>query len=218
VPAIVDKYADAFDRILEAEYYAGDWFANGGVPTVALKFAGPMSDLEAAAAKSRYQTTQATRSPAVFGQGWDLQELTGDPGSSQLLETRRNGDRQIAQLYGIVPAELLLVELGGSSLTYQNVAGMLDTFVRVTLQPRYLSPIAAALSDLTPRTQVVRFDFEELFRLAVAQRITTEAQAIAAGIYTLEEVRRGHGLPTSSAPQVPSSLTPVGPAPEEVRV
>jgi hypothetical protein len=109
--------------------------------------------------------------------------------------------------------------MGGSSLTYQNVAGMLDTFVRVTVQPEYLSPIESAMSDLVPSTQAVRFDLGELFRLAEAQRITVEAAAIAAGIYTLEEVRREHGLPIESTPRIPAELAPSpAPAPEEVPV
>ena len=94
----------------------------------------------------------------MVGAGWDVQEMSGNPESSQLLETRRNGVLEVARIFGIVPADLLLVELNGSSLTYQNIAGMLDTFMRVTGQPEYLAPIEAGLSDLVPSTQAVRFD------------------------------------------------------------
>jgi hypothetical protein len=123
---------------------------------------------------------------------------------------------EVARIWGIVPAELLLAELGGSSLTYQNIAAMLDTFMRVTGQPEYLAPIEAALSDLTPATQAVRFDLGELFRLAEAERIRVEAEAITAGIYTLEEVRRNRGLPATNDPRIPPELAPTFRAPEEV--
>lgn len=218
VPSKFDTNADALERILSAEFYAADWFENGAVPSVTLKFAGPMNAKEASDAKARWVENHRDHSPGVLSQGWDIHETGGNPESSQLLETRRAGVLEVARMFGVVPAELLLAELGGSSLTYQNVAGMLDTFVRVTVQPEYLSPIEAAMSDLVPQTQAVRFDLGELFRLAEAQRITVEAQAIAAGIYTLEEVRREHGLPLESTPRIPPELAPTLRAPEEVPV
>jgi hypothetical protein len=78
----------------------------------------------------------------------------------------------------------------------------------VTGQPEYLAPIEAGMSDLVPSTQSVRFDLGELFRLGEADRVRTESEAIAAGIYTLPEVRRGHGLPVESTPRVPVELAP----------
>jgi HK97 family phage portal protein len=218
VPSKFDTNADALDRILAAELYAADWFGNGAVPSVTLKFAGPMNGKEANDAKLRWIENHRDHSPGVLGQGWDIHETGGNPESSQLLDTRRAGVLECARIFGVVPAELLLAELGGSSLTYQNVTGMLDTFVRVTVQPEYLSPIEAALSDLVPSTQAVRFDLGELFRLAEAQRIEVEAAAIAAGIYTLPEVRRNHGLPPTSTPRTPPELAPTLRPPEEVRV
>jgi HK97 family phage portal protein len=216
VPSKFTTNADALDRILSAELYAADWFSNGAVPSVTLKFAGPMNAKEAAEAKARWVENHRDHSPGVLSQGWDIHETGGNPESSQLLETRRNGVLEVARIFGIVPAELLLAELGGSSLTYQNIAGMLDTFVRVTGQPEYLSPIEAAMSDLVPSTQAVRFDLGELFRLAESERIRVEAEAIAAGIYTLEEVRRNHGLPPGNAPRTPPELLPTLRAPSEV--
>jgi HK97 family phage portal protein len=216
VPSKFDTNADALDRILAAEFYAQDWFGNGGVPSIVLKYAGPMNRAEADKAKAQWVENHRDHSPGVLSQGWDYGEIGGSPEASQLLETRARGVLEVARIWGVVPAELLLAELGGSSLTYQNVAGMLDTFVRATGQPEYLSPIEAALSDLVPSTQAVRFDLGELFRLAEAQRITVESQAIASGIYTLEEVRRDHGRPPESAPRIPPELAPTLRAPEEV--
>jgi hypothetical protein len=218
IPSRFDTNADALDRILAAELYASDWFENGGIPSIVLKFAGDMNGPDALAAKRRWIDNHRDHSPGVFGAGWDVQEISGNPESSQLLETRRAGVIECARICGVVPAELLLVELGGSSLTYQNVSGMLDTFVRVTVQPAYMSPIEATLSDLVPSTQAARFEVGELFRLDEQTRITVESAAIDAGIYTLPEVRRGHGLPEESTPRIPAELAPTLRAPEEVTV
>jgi hypothetical protein len=219
-PSKFDVNADAFDRILAAELFAGDYFDNGGVPSVTLKFAGQLTDAEADAAKTRWVANHAVRSPGILPAGWDLHETGGNPDSAQLLETRRNGVLETARIFGIVPAELLVAELGGSSLIYQNVAGMLDTFMRVTGQPEYLAPIEEGLSDLLPRTQAVRFSLTELFRLSEPELIDTAVKALGAGIYTLPEVRRSLGrAPASNAdPGIPPALMPTPPVPEEVPV
>jgi len=218
VPSKFDTAADALDRIIAAELYAGDWFDNGAVPSVTLKFAGTLTDPQSDAAKERWIANHRDHSPAILPQGWDIHETGGNPESSQLLETRRYGLQEVARVWGIVPAELLLAPADSSSLTYQNIAGMLDTFMRVTGQPEYLSPIEAALSDLVPSTQAVRFDLGELFRLAERERIEVSSAAIAAGIYTLPEVRRELGRPDTSDPRVPPELAATPRAPDPVEV
>jgi hypothetical protein len=218
VPSKFDANAEALDRILAAELYAAEWFSTSAVPSVTLKYSGELNGTKAKDAKERWVANHLAHSPGVIGAGWDIIESSGNPESSQLLETRRAGVLEVARIWGIVPAELLLAPVDGSSLTYQNIEGMLDTLVRVTVQPEYLSPMEASLSDLVPSTQAVRFDLGELFRLAEAERVTTEAAAIDAGIYTLEEVRRERGLPVESTPRTPAELAPVPPAPEEVTV
>ena len=206
--SIFDQYADALGRVMGAELYADDWFDTGAVPDVTLKFSGSITDGEAQTVKTKWIENHRDHSPAVLGAGWDLHETGVDPAKSQLLETRARGDQEVARMFGIVPAELLLVTLTSSSLTYQNVAAMLDTLVRVTLQPTYLSPIEEGLSDLLPRTQVVRFSFDELRRLAEPEAVQTYAAAIAAGIYDVPEVRARLGKPARSDPQIPPALQP----------
>lgn len=218
LPSKFDTNAEALARILAAELYASDWFTNGAVPSVVLKYAGSLQGEDALRAKAQWVQNHTDHSPGVVGQGWDVQEVGGNPESSQLLETRRAGVLEVARIWGIVPAELLLAELGGSSLTYQNIERMLRTFMKVTGQPEYLDPIEAGMSDLVPDTQAVRFDLGELYRLDESERVTTEAAAIAAGIYTLPEVRRGRGLPPGNSPRIPAELAPTRRAPEEVPV
>ena len=52
--------AEALDRVLAAEMYAEDWFTNGAVPSVVLKFAGDMNGPKAAAAKKRWIENHVT--------------------------------------------------------------------------------------------------------------------------------------------------------------
>jgi hypothetical protein len=75
---------------------------------------------------------------------------------------------------GIVPAELLLVSVSGSSLTYQNVAAMPTRSSRDAATASSVGDRGGSL-DLLPRTQVVRFSFDELRRLAEPEAINTYA-------------------------------------------
>ena len=215
---------DALARILAAELYAGDWFDNGAVPSITLKYDGVLEDAKAAEVKAKWIENHRDHSPAVLPKGWDLKESGADPSASQLLETRAYGAREVARGLGIFPAELLLIESAGSSLTYQNVADALMTLCRVTLQPVYLAPIEEALSDLVPATQAVRFSTTELERLGTIQRYAAYATGLGAGFLTTEQVDRWEGwdraaplpVPPSSAPTPAAPASPVPAAPESV--
>jgi HK97 family phage portal protein len=205
----------ALARILTAEIYAGDWFETGAVPSVTLKYDGVLTDTDAANVKTKYVENHRDHSPAVLPKGWDLSETGTDPESSQLLESRKYGDLQVARALGIFPAELLLAELGGSSLTYQNVAEALMTLARVTLQPVYIAPIEEALSDLLPGTQAVRLNTSELERLGTAGRWNAYAAGLGAGFITPEQVDRWEGWQRDAPLPIPPPFAPT-PAPPGV--
>ena len=107
VPSKFETNAEAFDRIVAAELYAEEWFTNGGVPSVVLKFAGELNGRSAGDAKAQWVANHRDHSPGVVGNGWDVQEMSGNPESSQLLETRRAGVLEVARIFGIVPEWLL---------------------------------------------------------------------------------------------------------------
>jgi HK97 family phage portal protein len=205
----------ALARILAAELYAGDWFENGAVPSITLKYDGELTDVKADTVRARWIERHRDHSPAVLPKGWDLHETAGDPSTSQLLETRKYGALEVARGLGIFPAELLLAELGGSSLTYQNIADALMTLCRVTLQPVYLAPIEEGLSDLLPGTQAVRFNVSELERLGTAARWTTYETGLRAGFITPEQVDRWEGWQRDAPLPIPAPFAPT-PAPPAV--
>jgi HK97 family phage portal protein len=210
----LEAIEDALARILAAEIYAGDFFTSGAVPSVTLKFDGELTDAKSDAVKAKWIENHRDRSPAILPKGWDLDETGTDPSTSQLLETRKYGTLEVARGLGIFPAELLLAELGGSSLTYQNVSEALMTFARITLQPVYLAPLEEALSDLLPSTQAVRFNTSELERLGTSARYAAYQTGLTAGFLTPEQIDRWEGWDRSVAPPVPAPLAPTPVAPE----
>jgi len=211
----LDLIAASLDRVLAAELYAGAWFENGAVPSVVLKFDGTLDDTQSAAIKSKWIENHRDGSPAVLPRGWDVGGVGGASAvDSQLLETRKWGALEVARGLGIFPPELLLAEVGGSSLTYQNIAEALMTFLRVTVQPLYLSPIEETLSDLLPGTQSARFSTAEVERLNTAARWTAYETGLRAGFLTTEQIDRWEGWLRDTPPDIPAALAPTPAAPE----
>jgi HK97 family phage portal protein len=204
--------SESLIRLVAAEIYAGDWFTTGAVPSVTLKYEGILTDKGADDVKARWIENHRDHSPAVLPKGWDLKETGADPQASQLLETRRWGVSEVARGLGIFPPELLLSEGAGSSLTYQNIAEALMTFVRVTVQPVYLAAIEEGLSDLLPSTQAVRMNTSELERLGTLQRWTAYGIGMDKGFVTPEQVDRWEGWDRTRPEPLPAPLAPT-PAP-----
>jgi len=213
----LDLIAASLDRILAAELYAGAWFENGAVPSVVLKYDGTLDDVASQAVKTKWIENHRDHSPAVLPKGWDLKEPGAAPEASQLLETRKWGALEVARGLGIFPPELLLAEVGGSSLTYQNIAEALMTFLRVTVQPLYLAPVEEALSDLLPGTQSARFSTAEIERLNTAARWTAYETGLRAGFLSTDQIDRWEGWQRDTPPDIPAALAPT-PAAREVPI
>lgn len=180
--------------IKAAEEYAQNWFSSGGVPPVVLKtVSGVLTAIEAQNAKTQWAEGRATpAAPVVLGKDWDITFPPVNPQSGQMQESRSYGATVIATALGI-PAALLHVQTSGATITYTNPAGALEELVKSTLAPQYLAPIEAAWSDLTPATQVVRFDLNDMHRADIAGRFALYEQAIAGGWMTIEEARAAEG-------------------------
>lgn len=178
-----------------AEDYAAEWFASGGIPPVVLKaISGSLTQTEATAAKAQWVTSreEGGATPVVFGKDWDIQFPPVNPQSGQMQESRSYGATIVATGLGI-PAALLHVQTSGATITYTNPSGALEELVKTTLAPQYLAPIEAAWSDLTPATQVVRFDLNDMHRADISGRFALYEKAIAGGWMTVEEARANEG-------------------------
>lgn len=208
----LETAGDALGRVLLADLFAAEWFETGAVPTVTLMYDDRLNGAEANAAREQWIANHRNRSPAVLTKGWNIKESQISPETSQLLETRKWGVQEVARVLGIFPAELLLAELNGSSLTYQNISEALLTFLRVTAQPVYLDAIEAGLSDLVPSTQTVRFSTAELERLGTSGRWAAYQLALSAGFITTEQIDRWEGWDRSTPAPIPPQYAPT-PAP-----
>ena len=204
----LETAGDALGRVLLADLFAAEWFETGAVPSVTLTYDQTLNESQADAAREKWMNNHRTRSPAVLSKGWGIKESQISPESTQLLQTRKWGVQEVARVLGIFPAELLLAEIEGSSLTYQNIAEARLTFLSITIQPVYLDAIEAALSMLVPGTQTVRFSTAELERLGTAQRYGTYQVGLRAGFLEAEQIDRWEGWDRSRPAPIPPQYAP----------
>jgi HK97 family phage portal protein len=219
----VKQAAAALWTVEATEVYAAGHFVGAGVPSGVLEVPTQLDKGEADALKAQWLESHAgpTRTPAILSGGVKYEVTASDPEHSQLVEAREQGVAVVARLLGI-PTPLLLVSLpGGSSLTYQNIGQVYSEFIRSTLQPLYLVPIENAWSDLLPRTQTVRFDVNDIFRIELSARVDVYEKLVALGVVDATWIQRNEGIRPPS--QTPTLYAPSPPAigdqmdvPEEV--
>lgn len=196
---------------LDLRNYADQWFSSAGVPNGVLKTDQVLAPTDADAIRARWHATQATngRDVAVLGQGVSYQPVYLSPADAQFLESQQFSISQVARIFGI-PATYLLAGVEGNSMTYTNLEQVDTAFVKYTLM-KYLSEIEAALSDLLPRGQEVKFKVEVLLRADLKTRYDAYKTAIEAGFLTANEVRAREGLlPLSAAQAKPAAPVDAG--------
>jgi len=202
----------ALASLLAADAYAVAVYQAGGIPPAVLETDQALTAAEAGRLREEWVTARRTNpgAPGVTPYGLRYRPIQLTPAEAQLLETRRYGVTEVARLAGI-PGALLLAELSGSSLTYQNVAQVKLEFASVTLAPMYLAPVEAAFSDLLPRGWAVRFDLDELFRADMPTRWETWKLGVEGGWVSISEVRASEGLggpAPITAPAPPRATVP----------
>jgi HK97 family phage portal protein len=184
-----------------AELYATGFFGGAGIPSGAITVPGTLDKGEADRLKAEWMAAHAgpVATPAVLSGGITYSPTAVDPERSQLVETREAGVATVARILGI-PAPLLIVALGGTSITYANVSQLYQELMRATVVPLYLAPIEAAFSQLVGDDASVRFDLGELQRLDVAARWSVYDAAIRLGVLDADAVSRLEGYGASIAP------------------
>ncbi len=190
------------------ELYAGRFFQSNGTPHTVLTTEQALDGTQAAALRDAYIAARATTGVAVLSRGFGAEFPATDPERAQLNEARDISNTVIARLLGI-PGPLLLTSGTGGTLVYQNVSQLVTSLARQTILPLYLEPIEAALTDLLPRGQTVRFSVEELQRVDIGDKVAVYAQLLTLGLVTREQVVADLGLDPASMPATPEVLASV---------
>ena len=187
---------DVLESLNAAYVYASDYYGAGAVPPYALIHP---TRLQADKAEELWQSWAAARDkrrPAVLSGDLSLQTYTPQSAADALvLDAQAQMSATIAAAMQIPPS--LVNALSQSSLTYSTVRDEFRRWLVIGLNTGYLGRLESAFTELLPRGQVARFDTTSLTRLDEGERIDLYERALAAGIYTLDEVRAREGLEPS---------------------
>lgn len=170
--------------------------------------------------KDRWYEADANGARIKFlGNGMTYQPIMLNPEDAQFIENQAFAITDVARMFGI-PANYLHAEIGGNSMTYQNMEDVDTQFVKYTLTG-YLREIEEAFTDLLPRGQRARFKLEGFLRADEKTRAEVYKYYKEMGVLTPEEIRISEGwgeMPDElkeankgPAPQSPNAAPPQSP-------
>lgn len=194
----VSKLRGAVGLSLALEEYARKFFANGGVPPLALY--GPMPS-PSAAARAASDVTQAVkdanaerRNVMIMPSGHELKPVGIDPQKSQMVEARRMQIEEIARVFDLPPVFLQDLTHG----TFSNTEQQDLHFVKHTLTQwleAWEQELNLKLFSARNRTKFVEFNVDGLLRGDFKTRMDGYAIAIQNAINTPDEVRAMENWP-----------------------
>jgi HK97 family phage portal protein len=183
-------------------------FTDGGIVTSVLKHPLTLDEAEAAALKTAWVTAlSGTREPAVLSGGIDFETVQPNLVDLALADLRKEGVLDVARMFRIPPT-LLAAEVGGSSLTYQNVQEVWLQFLR--LQQSWFVQIESLWTEATPSGQYVYADLDYWLRPDPRGQLDAVIAGVAAGIFTQDEGRKRLGLPPITTTPGVRTVSPAG--------
>lgn len=177
---------------IDTRDYASSFFDTGAIPPGVLTSDQPIDAATATAYQDRWHTGQADKIK-VMGKGLKFEPILISPEDAQWIEAQKFNVLDMARMTGIPPI-MLAAAIDGSSLTYQNLQDVTEHLVTTLLEPVYLDPIAAALTELVPAGQEVRHDYSGMLRRDDKTRMETHKTAVEVGIYSAQEAREFEGI------------------------
>ncbi|MBC7149009.1 MAG: phage portal protein [Rhizobium sp.] len=195
----VTKLRGAVGLSLALEECARKFFANGGVPPLALY--GPMPS-PGAASRAAADVNQAVRDAnaerrnvMIMPTGHELKAVGVDPRKSQMVEARRMQIEEIARIFGIPPVFLQDLTHGTFSNTEQQDLNLVKHLIAQWVKA-WEQELNLKLFSARNRTKFVEFNLDGLLRGDFATRMAGYATAIQNAINTPDEVRSMENWPT----------------------
>ncbi|MDX0413919.1 phage portal protein [Sinorhizobium medicae] len=195
----VTKLRGAVGLSLALDEYARKFFANGGVPPLALY--GPMPS-PAAASRASQDVEKAVRDAnaerrnvMIMPTGHELKPVGVDPDKSQMVESRRMQIEEIARIYGLPPVFLQDLTHGTFSNTEQQDLALTKHLISQWVKA-WEQELNLKLFSARNRTKFVEFNLDSLMRGDFRTRMEGYAKGIQNGIYTPDEVRAMENWPS----------------------
>jgi HK97 family phage portal protein len=194
----ISKLKGAVGLALALDEYARKFFANGGVPPLALYGSVPSP---AAASRAATDVNQAIRDAnaerrniLIMPAGHELKAIGIDPQKSQMTEARRFQIEEVARVFGLPPVFLQDLTHGTFSNTEQQdlhlVKHLVGQWVKAIEQELNLKLFSAR-----NRTKFAEMNVDGLLRGDFKSRMEGHAKAIQNAINTPDEVRAMENWP-----------------------
>lgn len=194
----ISKLRGAVGLALALEQYAQKFFANGGVPPLALY--GPMKS-PASAGRASSDVTQAIRDAnserrnvLIMPDGHELKAVGVDPDKSLMVEAQRFQVEQIARVFDIPPVFLQDLTHGTFSNTEQQDLHFVKHTLRQWLKA-WEDEMNLKLFAPRNRTKFVEFNIDGLLRGDFKTRMEGYRSAVQGGINTPDEIREMENWP-----------------------
>lgn len=144
-----------------AQWYLGDFFASGGVPSSILKSGRRLTPQRAADALGEWTDARQARRPGIMGPDWEL-EVPAGPDHASTVTVLEEAVADVARALNVPPS--LANAKSGGSLTYANVNDELRRWLALSLRPTWLARLERAWSRLLPRGTDAKFIDDALYR------------------------------------------------------
>lgn len=194
----ISKLKGAVGLALALEQYAQKFFANGGVPPLALY--GPMKS-PGSASRASGDVTDAIRAAnserrnvLIMPDGHELKAVGVDPDKSLMVEAQRFQVEQIARVFDIPPVFLQDLTHGTFSNTEQQDLHFVKHTLRQWLKA-WEDEMNLKLFPARNRTKFVEFNIDGLLRGDFKTRMEGYRSAVQSGINTPDEIREMENWP-----------------------
>ncbi|WP_354316599.1 phage portal protein [Sinorhizobium fredii] len=194
----VTKLRGAVGLSLALDEYARKFFANGGVPPLALY--GPMPS-PAAATRASQDVEKAVRDAnaerrnvMIMPAGHELKAVGVDPDKSQMVESRRMQIEEIARIFGLPPVFLQDLTHGTFSNTEQQDLALTKHLISQWVKA-WEQELNLKLFSARNRAKFCEFNIDGLLRGEFRTRMEGYAKGIQNAIYTPDEVRAMENWP-----------------------
>lgn len=193
---------------LDLNEYGNEWFRTGEVPSGILSTTQQLTPDQAEQYRERWQETMDGHGTAVLGGGLSYEPVLLKPADAQFLESRQFSITEQARMFGI-PAPLLLAEIDGSAMTYQNMEHVDLQLMKHTVMD-YLNVIEDGLSELLPFGTEARFHPFSAMRSDNKTRAEVNEIYVRMGAKSLEQVAREESFELPPADQRPRNVPQEG--------
>lgn len=172
---------------LAAQEYGAKWFRDGASPSSVLETDADLDDEQLIRTQRSWISSHGgRRRPAVLSGGLRWKPVQITPEESQFLQTRQQQGLEAAQMMGVPPHMIGIVDKStswGTGIEQQSIG-----YVTYTLRS-WMTRFEAAMSDALPRGQFVKFNVDGLLRGDIKSRYEAYRTAIEGGWQNPDEVR-----------------------------